>query len=333
MKVLLCVRQDYLKNTGSDTAIIKQVYKHLRLLDINVTINNGNVYSFKGYDIVHLFNINEIGQIYKYHKEAVKCKCKLVITPLYFNMEKYYKYKNEEDKLKFWKSSNLYREEVLNKCNLIVCNSQWEKNVLQKDFKKYKNIIILKNGVSEVEDENVPLYNFEKRYNVSNYVLAVGRIGERKNQLTLSRICNELNIDLVLIGAVDDKNYLKECLKYKNVKYLGFMDNYNLFNAYKFARVYAIPSFMEITNLAALEAAGSGCNMLITEEGAMSEYFKELAVYCNPYDDQTIKEGILKAYYKRKNDCLKNYVFKNYSWESTVNILLDEYNKLLNRCQ
>ena len=46
-----------------------------------------------------------------------------------------------------------------------------------------------------------------------------------------------------------------------------------------------------------------------------------------------IKEGILKASYKRKNDCLKNYVFKNYRWESTVNILLDEYNKLLNRCQ
>ncbi|MGL4730246.1 MAG: glycosyltransferase family 4 protein [Clostridium sp.] len=328
MKVLLCVRQDYLKNTGGDTVIIKQIYKGLKSLDLEVYINSGNIYSFKEYDIVHLFNINEVGQMYKYYKEAIKCRCKLVITPLYFNMEKYYNYKNEKEKLKIWRSSNLYRQELLEKSCLIICGSQWEKALLEKDFKKYNKITVLKNGVSEIEDENVPLYNFEEHYDLSNYVLSVGKINERKNQLMLSKICNELNLQLVLIGGVNDCGYLKKCLKYKNVKYLGYMDNYNLFNAYKFAKVYALPSFMEITNLSALEAAGSGCNIVVTEEGAAREYFEGKAIYCSPYDEETVKKALIKAYYKRKNNVLKDYVFEKYNWNDTIIKLKQIYNKV-----
>lgn len=329
MKVLLCTRYDYLKKFGGDSIIIKYLYIYLKKLGVDVTINNGDIYSFNDYDIIHLFNINALGEMYKYYKQACKFKSKIVVSPLYFDMKYYYKYNKEDEKIKLWNSANLYREEILKKSDLIICNSNWELNKLKENLKFDTNYKIIYNGAYLLEDEDVPLYNFVKKYNLNDYVLSVGKINKRKNQLELCKICNELNYNLVLIGPVGDIHYLKQCLSYKNVRYLGIVDNYNLFNAYKFAKVYALPSYMEITNLSALEAAASGCNIVVTEEGASKEYFKDFAIYCNPYNKDSIKESLIKGYNKKKNDKLKNFVIEKYSWEDSAKILYEEYLKLI----
>ncbi|ARC84478.1 glycosyl transferases group 1 family protein [Clostridium argentinense CDC 2741] len=330
MKVLLCARQDYLKSSAGDSIIVKKIYKNLRQLGVNVDIDRGELYEYNDYDIIHLFNINVPGEIYRYYRQSLKGKSKIVITPLYFNMSNYYNHIGENEKLKLWNSCNIYRKELLRKSHMIFCNSKWELENLKRDFKFDTPCKVIYNGVNMLEYEDVPLYNFTERHDVSNYVLSVGRIYEAKNQLILSKVCNELNLPLVLVGGVSNKNYFKKCLAYKNVQYLGFMDNYNVYNAYKFAKVHALPSFMELTSLSSLEAAASGCNIVVTEEGASREYFEDLAIYCNPYNENSIKEAIIKGYNNRKNDELKEYVCKKYTWENTARQIYEEYLKLIN---
>ncbi|MEG0773167.1 glycosyltransferase [Clostridium sp.] len=329
MKVLLCARGDYLKNTAGDTTILLKMYDYLKVLGVEVDIAcSDEDYDYASYDIIHLFDIKSIFDTYKHFKAAYNLKCKIVISPLYFDMSNFYNHIKDMDRLKLWNSCKIYREEMLSKSKLIICSSHYEKKALSKDFNFRGKCKVIHNGI-DLEYEDIPLYNFKERYNLNNYVLSVGRICNSKNQLLLSKVCKELELTLVLIGPITEKKYLRKCLEYDNVKYLGFMDDYNVYNAYKFARVYAIPSFVEVTTLSSLEAAASGCNIVVTEEGASKEYFKDMGIYCNPYDELCVKEAIMKGYEKRKDNNLKDYIAANFTWKKAIEDIYNSYLELM----
>lgn len=328
MKVLLCARGDYLKNTAGDTTILLKIYKHLKDLGVGVDIacsDDDNDYS--SYDIIHLFDVKGIFDSYKHFKGATNYKNKLVVSPFYFNMSKFYTHIEDMDRLKLWNNCKIYREELLSRSKLIICNSNYEKDALLKDFQLSDKFKVIHNGI-DLEYEDIPLYNFKERYNLDKYVVSVGRICTAKNQLTLSKLCHELGITLVLIGPVAEKAYLRKCLQYANVKYLGFMDSYNVYNAYKFARVHVLPSFAEVTSLSSLKAAASGTNIVVTEEGASREYFKDMGIYCNPYDESSIKEAIIEGYEKRKTSKLKDYIEENFTWKKAIEEIYKSYLEL-----
>lgn len=328
MKVLLCTRQDYYKNFDGDSTLMLKTAQYLKKIGVEVYVNNGCIYDFSEYDIIHLFNLNKVGETYKYYKIAHKNKKKIVLSPEYFNLSKYYTYKNNTEKLKLWQRSNIYRKEILKGVTRIIVNSKIEEENIKKDFEIEKLCSIIYNGV-EVEDEEVPLYNFRERYKLNTYVLCVGNICPKKNQLSLAQICSKIGVQLLLIGKINDNNYFKECIKHDNVLYLGFMDSYNMYNAYRFAKIHVLPSYVEIPGFSSLEAAASGCNIVSTIEGTAKEYFKDMAIYCNPYDDNSIYEGIKKGLTMRKNNKLKNYVNKNYTWSKYCKELYDNYTELL----
>jgi hypothetical protein len=136
MKVLLCARQDYLKNTAGDTITLLKIYEHLKEIGVDVDIASGEEnFSYINYDIVHLFDVKSIFDSYKHFKSAYNAKCKIVISPMYFDMTKLYRHIKDIDRLKLWHNCKVYREEMLNKSKLILCNSNYEKEALIKDFK------------------------------------------------------------------------------------------------------------------------------------------------------------------------------------------------------
>ena len=237
MKILLCTRQDYYRNTGGDSNLVLKTAKYLEKLGVEVHINDGLILDYSNYDIIHLFNINKIWEIYNCYKKAHKHKKKIVISPVYYNLLEYFKFMNYKDKLKLWEKSNAYREEVLQGSTVIISNSYIEAENIKKDFKIDKKMQVIYNGV-EVEDEEIPLYSIRERYNLNSYVLSVGKICSMKNQHLIAKICNELDIQLLLIGRIKESSYYKECMKYNNVLYLGFMDSYNIYNAYRFAKLH-----------------------------------------------------------------------------------------------
>ena len=82
-------------------------------------------------------------------------------------------------------------EEIFKKSKAIFCNSELEKQLIQSEFSVNTEYKIIYNGV-EVENDDIPLYNFTERYNLNNYVLSVGRICKSKNQLALCEVCDKL---------------------------------------------------------------------------------------------------------------------------------------------
>ncbi|WP_410506345.1 glycosyltransferase family 4 protein [Haloimpatiens sp. FM7315] len=326
MKVLLCVREDYQRNFQGDSKKVIETYNYLKKNNIEVKINSGHIADYSNFDIIHLFNITRVGEIYKYYKLAHQAKKCVIISPIYWNITKYYKFKNDFEKVRLFENSQMYRQKILKGCTYIIASSNLEKEALKEDFDIASPIDVVYSGV-EVEDESVPLYNFRERYKLNNYVLCVGCISVKKNQLTLAKVCNNLGIQLVLIGKVKDKDYFKQCIKFNNVMYLGFMDSYNIYNAYRFAKVHALVSFIEKPGMSSLEAAASGCNILSTIEGSAKEYFKDMAEYCNPYSEEDIYEALNRCFNRRKDSKLKKYVKENYNWSNYIKKVKEIYLK------
>ncbi|KAJ50760.1 glycosyltransferase involved in cell wall biosynthesis [Clostridium tetanomorphum] len=328
MKVLFCIRSDYYRNFAGDSMQVIKKAEYLRKMGVKVDINNGEINDYSDYDIVHLFNLTTMGETYKYYRIAKSYKKIIVLSPLYWNLKKYLKYINDYEGAKLWDKCRPYRYEILNGCKMIYTNSKMEGELLKKEFKKDFSYTVIYNGV-EIENDEVPLYNFKERYKLNSYILCVGKICKIKNQLMLSKICNRLGLDLVLIGNINDKDYFNECIKYPNVTHLGFMDSYNIYNAYRFAKLHILPSFIETPGLSSLEAGASGCNIISTEEGSAKEYFKDMVIYCNPYYEESIESAIKMSLNKNKNDVLKKYVTTNYNWEKSVKSLYNSYINLL----
>ncbi|MEW9095075.1 MAG: glycosyltransferase [Clostridiaceae bacterium] len=328
MRILYCIRNDYLRNFAGDSMQALKSAEHLRKIGAHVDINNGHIEDYSSYDLIHLFNLTRTGETYKYYKLGKYYKKNIVLSPMYWDLTKYYSYIKDIDSIKMWEKCSHYKLEILKGCKIIYPNSKTEGNIIKEEFGKNIKYEAIYDGV-EVEDDQVPLYNFKDRYNLDNYVLCVGRICKMKNQLTLSKVCNDLNIPLVLIGTIDDKDYFNECTKYKNTIYLGFMDSYNIYNAYRFAKLHISPSFMEIPGISSLEAAASGCNILTTKEGSAYEYFGEGAIYCDPFQEESITEGIIEGINKRKNDDFKNYILENYNWSKCIQKLYESYLAIL----
>ena len=328
MKILLCVRQDYYRNLAGDSVQVIKTAEYLRKLGVTVDINNGGIYDYSDYDIVHLFNITNTGETYRYYKIANYYKKNLVISPMHWDMKKYNTINNNVESIQLYERCSSYKEEIFKKCKIVFCNSELEKQLIQSEFNVKTDYRVIYNGV-EVEDDDIPLYNFKERYNLNNYVLSVGRICESKNQLALCDACAKLGKQLVLIGSGNDDEYLKKCTDFKNVVYLGFMDSYNVYNAYRFAKVHVLPSFIEMPGLSSLEAAASGCNIVSTQEGCASEYFMDMAIYCDPYDSESILKAVKIGFERRKDSKLKNYVIENYNFNRSINELYKSYLEIL----
>ena len=128
----------------------------------------------------------------------------------------------------------------------ILPNSQLEASHLSKIFQFDKNKLnVVHNGV-----ERFYLYGnediFINKYDLSNFILFVGRIEPKKNVLSLIKAINETKYDLVFIGSGESNlNYYKLCKKYanSNVKFLGEIPHGSemLRSAYSAAKCFVLP--------------------------------------------------------------------------------------------
>lgn len=328
MRVLFCIRGDCFKNFAGDSMQLVKTAQYLREKKVKVDINTGLIQDYSPYDIIHLFNLTRVEETYKYYKKAKEYNKAIVLSPIYWNLKRYYNYVRDNKNLLLWDKLNMCRKEILRGCRLIYPNSELENIQIQNDFHINVPHKVIYNGV---EVEHRALYNFKETYGLKDYVLCVARVCSRKNQLALSRVCSELGLQLVLIGSINDIDYFNKCMSYDNVRYLGFMDDYNLYNAYRNAKIHVMPSFVETPGLSSLEAAASGCNIVSTAEGSTREYFKDMCIYCSPYNEYSIKTAVSTCIEIKNHKDLKDHIIKNYNWKKCINPLFESYRHILNQ--
>jgi glycosyltransferase involved in cell wall biosynthesis len=328
MKVLMCIRNGYLNSFAGDSVQLMKTVEYLKKYNIDVDINSGSVYDFSSYDIIHLFNLTVLGETYQYYKRAMAYKKPVVISPIYWNLSRYYNFIKDDYELMLWQKWKHYRKEVLNGCRMIYPNSFLEMEEIKREFGSELPCEIIYNGIEQMSEDDTILEKINK-YNHKDYILCAARVCKRKNQLLLAKACNKLQIPLVLIGNVNDKYYLNSCLRYRNVSYLGFIDSKYIKAFYSHAKVHALPSFVETPGLSSLEAAVSGCNIISTDEGSAKEYFKDMAIYCSPYNEESIFKSVESSLKQGNNISLKSHILKNYHWENCIKPLYESYKRIL----
>jgi glycosyltransferase involved in cell wall biosynthesis len=167
------------------------------------------------------------------------------------------------------------------------------------------------------------------------FVLNVGNIETRKNQLALVQAARAAGLPLVLIGHVREQDYGARVFADggASLRYLGPLEHDDplLAEAYAACSVFALPSTLETPGLAALEAAAAGAPLVVTRVGSARDYFGDACVYVDPADPHDIARGLSDALAKPRNADLSRRVVDAFSWPAVTAALPAVYREAIAR--
>lgn len=160
-----------------------------------------------------------------------------------------------------------------------------------------------------------------------NFCFHVSRLAsENKNVQRLIEAAIKYNFKLKLAGALHGEkefSWLKDLIcDFPNIEYVGEISDSQLIDFYKRAKVFALPSTVEGVGMVALEAAGYGCEIVLTNLGAPKDYFQGRAELVNPFSVEEIGKAIVRCLnHGKAQPALMDYIDKNYSLLSCSRLL------------
>lgn len=227
------------------------------------------------------------------------------------------------------------RKRMMDIADVLIPNSESESEQLERFFHvPQKKITVIPNAVDAIFLGAKP-DSFIKKFGLRDFVLCVGRIEPRKNQLGMIHALSGAKVQFVIIGdpVKNYPEYYHACLKAagNNVRFLGGIphDSEMLRSAYASCNTFLLASWLETPSLAALEAGLVGAKVVITKEGATQEYFRNFAFYVDPKNTSDILEKTLVAVKRPKDTLLQERIRQNFLWAHTAKKTLETYHELL----
>jgi glycosyltransferase involved in cell wall biosynthesis len=215
------------------------------------------------------------------------------------------------------------RFRLLHLADVLLPNSQAEAWQLRKLFNiPPEKIHVIPNGVELRFAQSDPSC-FREKYQIdTDFILNVGRIEKRKNQLRLIEAVRSLGIPLVIIGNPASNDYYLRCNRIKDEQtiFIPHIEHTDplLASAYAACRVFALPSLLETPGIAALEAGLSGARLVVTPIGGAREYFRDYATYVNPRSVKSIRDSIATAWNRTHNPEQQIEHLKQFSWHNVT---------------
>ena len=373
MKVLMLGRFELLDKGGGDKIQVENTAKELRKLWVDVDIKVGLKNDLSSYDIIHVFQLDWTPETYLYAMEIKKAGKPFVLSPIHHNIEEVKRFDdeyvfdfrrvakllfNEQHKRDTFK--NIYRsifdrrklkptmvsvflglknmhKTTLSMADIVLVQTEAEASDLNKTYDveiKWKKI---PNGVGEPFFKTT---NYENPLDFKNYIVCVGRIEPRKNQLNIIKAVDSfrkkhlLDTKLVLIGSKTGEKHFEYAYRFNKylkenpwVQHIEKVSYEQMPHYYHFAKVGVSASWFETTGLTSLEALYSGTNAVASGERA-KECLGELASYCYPYDTDSIQHAIEKEYYAPR-PVVPDGLLKEYTWENAARKTLAVYEELM----
>ncbi|HYH05217.1 MAG TPA: glycosyltransferase family 4 protein, partial [Bacillota bacterium] len=295
MRILLQNRTDLLTAVAGDTVQVEKTREALAAFPVDLELSGAVAPDLTGFDLVHLFNIMPVQETYRQFLNAKRQHKKIVLSPIYWDPGEYLRETGQTTTFGVWWEQTMpLRREIIAGVELILPNSQSELEALRGLFGKLPPAVIVPNAADPVFAVATP-DRFVHRYQRQGFLLSVGRICRRKNQLALIRVAKSLGYPLVLIGPLNDGAYYQECRRAAagmGVLFIDTLSQMELASAYAAARVHALVSWYDTPGLVSLEAALAGCRIVTTDRGSTRDYLGERVFYCNPADPESIKQAI-----------------------------------------
>jgi len=178
---------------------------------------------------------------------------------------------------------------------------------------------------------------FVQRYGCRDFILTAARWDDRKNILLLFLALEGLGLPLVLIGNRSAHAwYSNIALRYlpEGALLIDHVPHEELADAYAAARVHVLPSWFETPGLSSMEAAVSGCSIVVGNRAAELEYFREDAYYCDPANVESIRQAVVSAWSNYEGDRLRRSrlrerILKEYTWDRVAEETIAAYEEVL----
>lgn len=361
---------------GGDRVQIENTALELRRLGVNVDIIPGFSVDYKKYDLIHLFQLDWTPETYLYAKKVHMTKKPLVLSPIHHNISEVAFFDTVytfdfrrlskllfHDQFKRDTLKNVYKvffdkrkayptfvsmlvglkkmqQRTLKWADYVLVQTNLEaqdlKNTYDVDFKWLK----VPNGVGEQFLKYDKGKKSKNLLNFENYILCVGRIEARKNQISIIKAVEIMrdkeNIDykLVFVGAKSSLKHFEyihsfdKMLKSRPwVTHLTEIPYGDMPSVYAFAKVCVSASWFETTGLTSLEALFCNTNAVASGKRA-AEYLGDYVSYCKPNDIESIANAISNEY-KAERPHMHSDLRKEYTWANAARETLRVYKELL----
>jgi len=366
LKIALLLHGTEKKDKGGPSTRVKLLQDYLIEKNTKVKIlhelNDSNIAE---YDIIHVFNIWPLETSLQSISFAKKNKKKVVFSPIFLSNYYWPIYSKlisrispfldrngvlmfndvikeyisiHEKEIKKHQGLKNYYETLCRCCFLadsIVFLSEKERKCVEQITGQLRNYYLIYNAVDDEIIYRTRKKSFKELYDLDNYILCVGRIETRKNQLMLAAISELLDCHIVLIGKIDDSNYARSLIKNKrsNLILIDHLDDKDLLaSAYYNAICLVQPSWSEGASLVAIEAGMVGIPLILTVESSEQEYFGNFAKYVEPYNRKKIVELIEYCLANKESSIDKkkrsDFFVENFSFRMHAEKTFDVYRNL-----
>lgn len=298
----------------------------------------------KDFDILHIFG--SVKDCLGLMQAAKSLKLKVALSPIYWStlQRAFYEYGDIYKKSLMclqhmtkvvFPAAPSARREMMMLADKLLPNSQAEAIQVSRLFKVRKEKMhVVPLGVDD-NFEKAGKETFIAKYGIRDFILSVGRIEPRKNQLNLIKAVKHLDLPLIIIGdpVQGYEKYYQECRSAsdKNVFFIKRLAHNDplLASAYAACKVFALQGWFETPGLAALEAGLAGARLAVTKYGSTKEYFNDYAEYLNPACAGSIKDAIILSLNKDNQKALKRHIKDNYLWSNSAQETIKAYKELL----
>jgi glycosyltransferase involved in cell wall biosynthesis len=221
--------------------------------------------------------------------------------------------------------------------DVVLPNSHAEAAYLEKYFRVEKSRTRVIPNATDLRYATARPEPFVEKYGLTDFVLCVGKIEPRKNQLNLVKALAGTGVKLVLIGSaipqkVDYYNKVLDLVSSEeNFYHIESLphDSDLLASAYAAAKVHALLGENETPGIVNLEAGLAGANLVVAECPPVREYLGDHAFYCDGNSLDDIRRVISRALDRARTATTREFIVKNYTWEIAAERTLDAYKTLL----
>ncbi len=307
---------------GGEVQLLK-TREHLQKLGVEVDLFNPWNPDVERYDVVHMFSARSGS--WPFHDMVRERGVPLALSPILW-------LKRGAGQFPIHDIYHLFH-----RSDIVLPNSQAELDAFEQFFNLPRgHYRVAYNGVDPQLAEGPGPELFHNAFEHRDFLLCVGNVEPRKNQLALVQACQGLNRPLLLVGGVREQAYLDKCLEAgpSFVHYLGHFEAESplLKSAYQACAAHVLASHFETPGLASMEAAVLGARVVSTIVGCAQEYFGDLAHYASPDDIAGIRAAILAALADtRDRGALRLKMLENFTWRHTAQQTLAAYEELLAR--
>jgi len=188
---------------------------------------------------------------------------------------------------------------IASRCDAVIALSNWEADVMAVHGVAPERIHTVANPVDVDRFGKASAEPAIAKLGTTGFVLCVGRVGYRKNQLMIAAAMRDMPHQLVLVGKIESPNYaaLIRHLMGERVIFIEYMSHATdlLPSLYQSAAVFVLPSWAEGVPLSGLEAWASGVPMIFSDLPPHRETFGQVAQFVDPADPESLKLAIQNA--------------------------------------